>query len=388
MVDQAAGGVAISMVGLLVLAGGVLGGLALLGLILANEKTRVAGVALIGFGVAMVVALGFVGFQSRQAAIAEQRVAGELAHARAAEAAARARVEAEQALEKLTEPKIKIEEDDVDAPEAAEQEALEAAAPEYLAMKAKVEEISRALKQKTAAYTKLLKEQKTPESKEASADERAEVDKDLARRLAEIESLKKLQRSLSDRFIVDELARPKWLDLPPTPSGSEVFSTVIDSGPYATVAESKRAADIALLNHVNAYLQTEHGLQDVATQPGDFGLTPKQLRDITVRDEFVEPFETSIGAELQRAFLLVEIAEEDGETLAGRLTKTLADRRRSDGVKRVGVLSGGVLGLLSLVFGLLKVDEATKGYYTKRLFLGVPAAILALLAVGLLLARG
>jgi hypothetical protein len=31
---------------------------------------------------------------------------------------------------------------------------------------------------------------------------------------------------------------------------------------------------------------------------------------------------------------------------------------------------------LTLVWGLLKIDTATKGYYTKRLFLGVPAAII------------
>ena len=40
--------------------------------------------------------------------------------------------------------------------------------------------------------------------------------------------------------------------------------------------------------------------------------------------------------------------------------------------------AGGVLGLLGLCYGLLKVDTWTKGYYTKRLFLGVPAAIIGL----------
>ena len=47
----------------------------------------------------------------------------------------------------------------------------------------------------------------------------------------------------------------------------------------------------------------------------------------------------------------------------------------------VGAGAGSVLGLIGLVFGLLKVDTWTKGYYTKRLFLGVPAAIIGLLAL-------
>ena len=42
----------------------------------------------------------------------------------------------------------------------------------------------------------------------------------------------------------------------------------------------------------------------------------------------------------------------------------------------VGVGAVSILGLVGLVFALLKVDTATKGYYTKRLFIGVPLAIL------------
>ena len=43
----------------------------------------------------------------------------------------------------------------------------------------------------------------------------------------------------------------------------------------------------------------------------------------------------------------------------------------------VGVGAGSILGFIGLVFGLLKIDTWTKGYYTKRLFIGVPAAIIA-----------
>jgi hypothetical protein len=49
---------------------------------------------------------------------------------------------------------------------------------------------------------------------------------------------------------------------------------------------------------------------------------------------------------------------------------------RQERFEIVGGWAGGVLGLLGLVFGLLKVDTWTKGYYSKRLFIGVPAAII------------
>ena len=43
------------------------------------------------------------------------------------------------------------------------------------------------------------------------------------------------------------------------------------------------------------------------------------------------------------------------------------------------------VGLLGMVYGMLKVDTWTKGYYTKRLFLGVPAAIIGLVTLVALL---
>jgi hypothetical protein len=55
--------------------------------------------------------------------------------------------------------------------------------------------------------------------------------------------------------------------------------------------------------------------------------------------------------------------------------------RRGERFAVVGAGAGSVLGLIGVVFGLLRVDTWTKGYYTKRLFLGVPAAIIGVLAL-------
>jgi hypothetical protein len=53
----------------------------------------------------------------------------------------------------------------------------------------------------------------------------------------------------------------------------------------------------------------------------------------------------------------------------------------------VGMSSAGILGLLFTVWGLLKVDTATKGYYSKWLFVGVPAAIIGTTLLSVLVAR-
>jgi hypothetical protein len=54
---------------------------------------------------------------------------------------------------------------------------------------------------------------------------------------------------------------------------------------------------------------------------------------------------------------------------------------REERLMAVGGIGGLMVGGVGLAYGLLKVDTWTKGYYTKRLFLGVPAAIISLIAL-------
>ena len=67
------------------------------------------------------------------------------------------------------------------------------------------------------------------------------------------------------------------------------------------------------------------------------------------------------------------------------LTQKLDAYARRGRFKLVGVSSAVIFGLLFTVWGLLKVDTATKGYYTKWLFVGVPIAIIGVTFVALAL---
>jgi hypothetical protein len=201
--------------------------------------------------------------------------------------------------------------------------------------------------------------------------------------------------------------RPAWVDDPPKRIG-DTWREVIVAGQYATVDECTQAADLYML------MATFQHLQQIT---GDAPLVDRSRPDLIIDNGNISagrkllivngrPMDhqllalTSAGIGID--FIRREIAKEEyletversfGEmkTLYTRLEFTPAVdrelRMRWDAYRRderffiVGAAAGGVLSLLGLTFGLLKVDALTKGYYTKRLFLGVPAAIIGVVVL-------
>jgi hypothetical protein len=105
----------------------------------------------------------------------------------------------------------------------------------------------------------------------------------------------------------------------------------------------------------------------------DAGITLDFIEREIARDEYVETVERSVGPMMKSHTLLEFTPAVDKE-----LRQYWDAHQRKERFAVVGAGAGSVLGLLGLCYGLLKVDTWTKGYYTKRLFLGVPAAIIAL----------
>ena len=87
------------------------------------------------------------------------------------------------------------------------------------------------------------------------------------------------------------------------------------------------------------------------------------LREICV-DDYIETVDRSIGT-MKQVYVLMEFSKKQDQ----RLLEAWRQYQRSDRLTVVGVISALVVGAVGLVFGLLKADTATKGYYTKRLFL-------------------
>ena len=113
---------------------------------------------------------------------------------------------------------------------------------------------------------------------------------------------------------------------------------------------------------------------------GDLGIrTDDVWKAIVAKDpktnesrEYLETVQRSVG-EMQKLHVQIEFTPAFDTELRRRWDA----RERQRHLAQAGVGAGFVIALLGLAFGLLKIDTWTKGYYTKRLFIGVPAAIIA-----------
>jgi hypothetical protein len=184
-------------------------------------------------------------------------------------------------------------------------------------------------------------------------------------------------------------SRPQWVQQAPKRVGN-VRRDVIETDEYATREECEWAADRLL------QLKTFEHLQRLVGKPLDAdhlhnlrnealsieGHTPWFLHElekagITIdyihheiaRDEFREEVERSFG-KMQKLYTQIEFTP----AVENELRQRWQVSQRQERFAFVGLGAGSVLGLLGLAWGLLKVDTWTKGYYTKRLFIGLPLA--------------
>jgi hypothetical protein len=195
--------------------------------------------------------------------------------------------------------------------------------------------------------------------------------------------------------------RPEWVDDPPQRSG-DTWRRVIKAGLYSTPEECYRRADELLYAATWIHLQTllgrtaSLGDEDVLNHPETYaGLRqylpwyPDELGRIGIGIDFIRREIVPPGSEGE----YLETVERPGSSVGPmkqlytrmEFTPQVNARLKAAWVKyeqggravAAGVASGLALGVVVLVYGLLKVDTWTKGYYSKRLFVGVPALIAA-----------
>lgn len=198
--------------------------------------------------------------------------------------------------------------------------------------------------------------------------------------------------------------RPSWVDTISKRVG-DTWREVVATDEFSTIEECRREADRLLLaatyEHLTTLIGNEGSSQTVTplvVRDSDgwvsstnmspitaylrrLGITPAYIRQHIAKDEFIEKTERSVGPML-KLYTLIEFSP----SVDRDIMRNWAAMERSNRFAMLGAGAGCVLGLLTLVFGLLKVDTLTKGYYTKRLFIGVPAAIIIGAFVVLLIA--
>jgi hypothetical protein len=219
---------------------------------------------------------------------------------------------------------------------------------------------------------------------EAAAEAEARSDEPAAPKVEE-----KLAAELETPESEPAKQRPQWVKDPPRRVG-ETHRDVIITDEYATVPECYRAADIQLKLATYDHLARLVGIRNYAdgnlSQLLDgavsdsrldalaaMGISIDYIRHEIAREEYVETVERSFGP-MKKLYTLVEFTPPVDRELRNRWNAH--ERRERFGI--VGLGASSVLGLIGLAYGLLKVDTVTKGYYSKWLFTGVPAAIIGL----------
>ncbi len=168
--------------------------------------------------------------------------------------------------------------------------------------------------------------------------------------------------------------RPEWVDQELFRSGN-VVRRAVSAGPYATLEECEQE----LLAKIDASVCRQVELLT--------GTRPSSMRTIEVTqpyvmseclvEQYAEQSRTQTGFEVWTQHVLLEFTP----TVDNYLLDQFHTSQRYDRVSKVAMGGGGVLGMLAVVLGMLRLDTATKGYYTKRLFIGVPVAIIGILGL-------
>ena len=173
--------------------------------------------------------------------------------------------------------------------------------------------------------------------------------------------------------------RPKWVEAP-ADRKSEIHKIAVSSGPHARRADCLHALDADLQRAVAEYIDEHLGVGSASK------LVHYDLRTIKDRlvasDVYEEDIDFSIGP-MHQVHALLKFDKPFRAELDQRWHEIKATSR----LLQAGLFGGSVLGFLGLVFGYLKLDTATRGYYTGRLQFGAVAAVLSLAAAGVFLAR-
>ena len=181
--------------------------------------------------------------------------------------------------------------------------------------------------------------------------------------------------------VTTDKPRPDWVADPPKLVGN-TRRFVVSTDPFSTVEECYAALRDELRSVVHTRIlekaRDANGGRPVFIPNLEYlGINVDYiLRELCPEDDYIETVPSSVG-DMKRAYALVEFSEMQDEMLVDRWRASA----RGESVKVVSTLSALVVAGLAFTYGLLRVDTWTRGYYTKRLFIGVPAAIIAVIAL-------
>jgi hypothetical protein len=179
---------------------------------------------------------------------------------------------------------------------------------------------------------------------------------------------------------IDFEKRPKWVESGSREAGGATTRSV-SSGPWATQSECDRMLDAKLADATSEYIR-DFLKSDIAPHVVNYDLAYIKKHLVPEGGIYHESLTVSFG-QMQQAHALLQFNNGFRAELETRWKRAIAGWR----LGQTGVLFGGVLVFLGAFFGYFKLDNATRGFYTGRLQLGMAATILTLVAAGIYLAK-
>ena len=174
-------------------------------------------------------------------------------------------------------------------------------------------------------------------------------------------------------------ARPGWVDEPPKRVG-DVYRAVVASDPFSTADECFEQLEQLFPVEVERRLaklvprdQRSH-VESASLEAS--GVTLDYIMREICREQFTETTEHDFGA-MKKVYVLMEFTP----AIESHLLDSWQTYLRRYRLTAVAQIAGCVLATLAFLYGLLQIDTWTRGYYTRWLLWGVPAAILALFAI-------
>jgi hypothetical protein len=174
--------------------------------------------------------------------------------------------------------------------------------------------------------------------------------------------------------------RPAWVESKPVLEG-DVHALAVKSDFHARDIDAWRALDTELVRGTKAYIGQYLGSSQA---PLFFRYSLDEIKQRFLRPENVysETVQVSFGP-MHQVHALLQFPDEFRQELDTRWAQVVVSGRL---VRTAGV-GLAVLALLAILFGYFRADTATRGYYTRRLQFVAVAAILALIAAGVVFAR-
>ena len=190
------------------------------------------------------------------------------------------------------------------------------------------------------------------------------------------------KQAVRETFGLDEQGNmpPKWVVNPPKRVG-EVLRETVASDPFVTEEECRRQLEQEQLPHVVArqigYLASARmGHAVTINNPLEVGIGLDYILREVCRDEFVGTVDLSVG-EMKVIHVLLEFNPQVDQDLAEAWLRHERQQRLAYFGKIVAMSLMG----LAAVYGLLRFDTWSKGYYSKQLLVGGVLAIIALAVV-------